>query len=488
MSFLKVFDDLPDDGTRVGFFNQQLDDYRGRKTPKQKNRPAFGWHQMFRELREKRPVLQMSLPPRVKGAEPTQMFVFSRWHDVIDILRQDEIFTVRPYARAMDPSVGPFMLARDGVCPVRDEKSDMLSVLSSEDELTISAIAREASRSALQKTGGRIDLVKEVSRIVPVRVVQNYFGFPSSEDASSTLAQMLRWSRATQHDMFRNFTGDKKVHATNVRAGEDMRVHLRRSLGEILHGARPLGSDAVSRLIRRAQADRDFIELDRLVSNVCGFLVGAVETSSQAIVQIVDYLLREVPDAIEKETIEAANADDNRRLVPIVWETLRFNPVSTVLLRQVAKDYVLNSYSERYVIGDDDAGLKKQNRKRIAELKASHRRIIQGNEKTTIPKGSYVIAAIGSAMFDEEKFPRADEFLTSSPEREDCNYFHFGWGAHKCLGEISGRIIVTETVKQILQVDGLKLFPGEAGEINFGKPPKGRLKGPFPEKYVVGIK
>ena len=130
------------------------------------------------------------------------MTVVTRWADVVDLLSRNETFRVT-YAPHMDPSVGPFMLARDGAVQNWRDKAAMRTLLSWDDLPAIRATAAEvasaALRAATQGAGGVFDVVATVSRLVPLKIVQRCFGFPGPDDAS-----MLAWSRATQADMFHN--------------------------------------------------------------------------------------------------------------------------------------------------------------------------------------------------------------------------------------------------------------------------------------------
>jgi cytochrome P450 len=116
--------------------------------------------------------------------------------DVIDLLSGHQTFTVEPYRPKMDPSVGPFMLARDGREINWHEKSVMRSHLRWDDLPNVRRVAKEATPEGLAEATGTVELVSAVGRRVPLRVVQRYFGFPGPDDAS-----MLRWSKATQSDM-----------------------------------------------------------------------------------------------------------------------------------------------------------------------------------------------------------------------------------------------------------------------------------------------
>ena len=161
-----------------------------------------------------------------------------------------------------------------------------------------------------------------VARLVPLKIVQDYMGFRGPDDET-----MLAWSRATQADMFRNTLGDPSVHAANIAAGEAMRAHL----AGYVQTAPATGDTPVDRLLRLQRMGAAGMSDVRVVSNICGLLVGAIETTQQAIVQATEYLLKYPAHANEARA--AARNGDAARASAIVWEALRFNPVATLVPR-----------------------------------------------------------------------------------------------------------------------------------------------------------
>jgi cytochrome P450 len=329
------------------------------------------------------------------------------------------------------------MLARDGTQINWHEKAVMRSALRWEDLREVRKLVAEVARESLRGVSGKVELVSRVGRLAPLRVVQRYFGFVGPDDAT-----MLRWSKATQWDMFRNLTNDPAVHAANVQAGQEMRAYLWHFLGELWSRPPERHPDLpVHRLARLTQAGLAGMDASRVVANVAGLLVGAVETTAQAIVQAVEQILLR-PD-VTARAVAAAKAGDNDTFDLIVWEALRFNPITTIVLRYAERESVLCP-------GTADA--------------------------TTVPAGAAVAACIGSAMFDEAAVTAPDEFRTDRPADA---YLHFGHGHHECLGRHVGAVAIPEAVRQVLLLPGLAPLPGPEGKIDF-------KDGPFPEQYFVG--
>jgi cytochrome P450 len=135
----------------------------------------------------------------------------------------------------------------------------------------------------------------------------------------------------------------------------------------------------------------------------------------------------------------AALADDDALLGKYVFEALRFNPNNPGLFRLAAQDYRLAKDS------------------------------LHG---TTIPKGTSVIAATQSAMFDERMVDQPNEFRIDRPEYLS---MHFGYGLHTCFGQYVNRVQIPGILKALLKHPGL----GRAGELQY--------QGPFPSSLLVSL-
>ena len=411
MAFLEELDSLPADQAqaRMRLFYGHL---------------RTDWRSLFAELRDQRPVLDLPL-----------FSVVSRWTDVMDTLSRPSDFQVT-YRPHMDPSVGPFMLARDDSELNWHDKSLMRALLRWDDLPAIRSMVARLAAEALVSDGDTVDVVASVSRLIPLRVVQRSFGFPGPDDAS-----MLRWSRATQADMFHNLISDPAVFAANVTAGTEMRAWIRGFLSQREPWPQADGDDTVSRLLKLAGSGLAGFDTERVVTNVAGLLVGAIETASQAIVNATEQIL--LRPEIKARAIEAAALDDPEEFDSIVWEALRFNPMTALVQRIAAEETVLAP-------GSDYA--------------------------TTVPAGRVVAVGIGSAMFDPTLFADPDEFKA----RDRLAYLHMGFGQHICLGQYVGYAMIPETVRQIMRLRGIHLLENNGSKVD-------DLGGPFAERFVLGV-
>ncbi len=357
----------------------------------------------------------------------------TRYADVIEALSSPDVFNVT-YAPMMDPVVGPFMLARDLTEINQRDKGIMRAFMRREDLPRITEMAAQFTATAIdaqRAKGKQIEVVASLSRGVPVDITEAYFGVTGPDRAA-----VLRWSRATQYDMFHNLNNDPAIHQDNLAAGAEMRARVQTLLDtkrqQIENGEQH--DDVFSRLVRASFPDEIGFDDARVMTNMMGTLVGGIETTSQAVVQILDQFFRR-PDILEEAIALARDANDEK-LARYCWEALRFNPINPFVVRRCASDYTIAAGTLRAV---------------------------------TISAGDTVCISTRSAMADGRKLEMPRTFVTDRPEY---SYLHYGYGLHGCLGDQVASAQIPQIVKGILQLPGVR----PVSDIDF-------KNGPFPEEY-----
>jgi len=360
----------------------------------------------------------------------------TRFRDVQEALERPEVFNVT-YAAMIDPSVGPYMLGRDCTTINQRDKGIMRALMQREDlpriRQSVAALADETISKQAQNR--RIEIVSQVSRWVPLKLTGAYFGFPGPN-----MESMMRWSRATQHDMFHNLDNDPVVHEANIRAGQEMKAYLAELIPQrrLELSQNPDLDDILSRLLKsRFPESIEFTE-ERIAANIMGTLVGGGETTSQAIVNILDQLFKK-PDVLA-EAAAAALKDDDDLIYRFCWEALRFNPINPFVVRKCVRDYKIASGTLR---------------------------------SARIKEGAIVLVSSRSAMRDGREIPAAGEFCLDRP---DYHYLHLGYGLHTCLGDQVSRVQIPEIIKRLLKLPNLR----PEGEIDF-------RDGPFAEEFYVAF-
>jgi cytochrome P450 len=376
----------------------------------------------YAELRRDRPILAMP-----------ELTLAVRYDDCTEILLNHDIYSVAPYK----PKQGDYFMAQDDTAVHWREKSIMRAILDREDIPSIRKFVADKAAGLLAAAGGTMEAVAGLTRAVPIALVQDWFGLTHSEPA-----KLVEWSYWNQIDAFWNQPFDSIAwpdqHAIVVKreaANVEMAAYLigltALRKGEEL--VRLDKTDPMSRLLALSATGALKFDLQRVVINVGGLLIGAVETTSHAVVNALDFLLQR-PDDLAKARA-AAQGDDPSLVDGYVFEALRFKPAFPYYFRMCEQDAVLGrgtSYEAR------------------------------------IRKGTMVLAVTHSAMFDPQGQTNPD---TVDPTRGIANQFHFGLGLHECLGIAIGRVMIPEIVRQSLRLAGLSVGPVD------------RKGGPVPESW-----
>ena len=389
---------------------------------------------LFKELRERRPILVTPLCTLV-----------TRFDDVTEVLDLPEIFTVALYLPKMGN--GLYFMAHDNDALHYREKSLMQGMLNRDDLPQVRAMVARIAKGLLDSANGHMEAINGYCRMVPATLVQDYFGLTGVDKKN-----LIEWSYWNQADAFHNqpfnllsAEKSKEISDHQTQASEELSKYLTelvlrrelavkaelaehtllapwyllRMLVRRLLGKKDdaLTDNIVTRMVRTSYPRAVDFDIKRLGVNAGGLLIGAIETTSQAVAQAIEYLLNDPEWLVRAKS--AAQSNDPAQFDGIVWEALRFVPISSYLFRQAASDYTVAKSTDH---------------------------------ATTIPSGTYVLLVTQSAMFDPRAFENPDRFI---PERNWYHYFHFGFGIHECLGKYVGMVMIPEMVRQILLRPGI---------------------------------
>lgn len=380
---------------------------------------------LYKELRSERPVLVLP-----------ECTIVSRFSDCTTVLRQFDIFTVALYK----PKQGTYWMAQDDTAQHWREKSIMRSIMDFEDLPAIRQFVATRAAKAVSEADGTMDVVSDLSRKIPVQLVQDFFGFDGVSEQ-----ELLSWSFWNQYDAFHNqpfnaseVKDPQQVVKHREQASQELAAYLGGLLqrrGAALKAGQDL-SDPASRLMKLSLSGAVNFDMQRVARNVGGLLIGTVETTSNTVVNAIDTLLsrEEMHDTLHKLALK----EDTTEFDQYVFEALRFNPAFPYLFRQCEQPVVLSE-------GTSFA--------------------------REIKPGTIVLALTGSAMFDEHIFSDGDRFV---PGRSETNTFHFGYGMHECLGIHIGKVMVPEIVRQLFRQKSLRAN----GAVEY-------KEGPFPEHFPV---
>ncbi len=342
------------------------------------------------ELREKRPILETPVCTLVAD-----------FNDVIEVLRVHQVFTVKPY----EPKMTPYLMSVDDTPMHFRDKSAMSAFLDRADIPRIRALVAKETKAALDAAGGTIDVVSGLTRHVPIRVVESYFGLIGAPPG-----KLAEWSFWNQYDAFHNhpwdIVPDRKVVNDNVTR---CKQEIVRYLAMLVAGRQakilamlPTPDDVVTRVMRTHIETPGQYGIQWKALNLGGLLIGTVETSSQATSQALAQLMNR-PKALASAQA-SAQSDDPTEFDGYVWEALRFDPISPYLFREAASPYVL--------------GAGRPWQKQIAA-------------------GTAVLPLVLAAMHDPVRFPNPNDF---DPTRTTDNTFHSAMGCMNAWAAMSAAL------------------------------------------------
>ncbi len=387
----------------------------------------------FKELRDKRPIL---VTPKCT--------LVTRFDDVREILLMYKVFTVKPYVPKMDN----YLMAHDDDALHTREKSLMQFMLNRDDLPRVRTMVADISRGILGRKNGQIEVVNDFCRMVPATLVQDYFGLTGAK-----LADLIEWSYWNQYDTFHNQPFDvlpaelsQQIIDRHNETSKKLSSYITMLIAKRLLAVKAekltfstiikLRDDIVTRMLRTSFAKEQDFDIKRLGVNAGGLLIGAIETTSQAVAQVLQYLFQHQEWLAAAKT--AAQKEDTTEFDGIVWEALRFVPITPYLFRTTVSDYTAGKGTDH---------------------------------ETVLRAGTFVLPVTLSAMFDDRAFESPDAFI---PQRNWYNYFHFGFGGHECLGRYVGMVMIPEMVRQVL----LKKDVEPQGMMDY-------KSGPFPESYTL---
>ena len=396
---------------------------------------VFGWlarrpKEMFDDLRANAPIFHS---PRA--------VIVTKYRDVLEVLDNDAIFTEQLYAPRMERISGPFFLGMPNTPQYEREVSIMRVTANRFDLGRIQSFVSQSADDLVEaaRPQGCVDVVGQVSRVVPTRLIGDYMGVPGPDEPT-----MMKWMRALFWDLFANLQNDEDVVRAADEAGAGLKEYLTALIAvrksEVAAG-RVVPDNVLVRLLRLQADPRNSLHDEGIRRNLTGIIIGAVDTTSECVANILD-VLSDRPDHL-KAAHEAAVSGDDEALARHVFEALRFQPQHPFLYRICASDFTLARGTDR---------------------------------EQVIPKGSFVVAAVSSAMFDADIVIDPEAFV---PGRPDDNYLLFGRGLHTCFGQHINRVQIPAICKSILRLNNLRRGPDPEGQIQF--------EGPFPDRFVLAF-
>ena len=393
---------------------------------------------LFALLRAVRPVCHV----------PFQSLVLvTRYDDVAEVLRNDSAFGV-PYGPKIELMAGEnFLLGFDDGDRYQRDRALVVCTFPPADVRSLAERAAKRAGQILRDNPAGVDAMKALVTPVLLDICQDYFGV-LVKDRDFPL-----WAMAASGYLFEPF-GDDAVQRTQAEAGaqrlRDALDHsIKRAHGHIGGGGKP--RTVIERLVEMQRRNHAEPSDTTILALIITMIVAMVPTGTLAAGNMLEILLRR-PDMMAQAQAAAHTGDDDL-LRRCLFEALRFLPVSPVWPRDCKGD-----------VGRDSFVLAPDTRR-----------------ATPVRKGSRVLAATQSAMFDSRRVPRPRRFDPARPEFDpacpDSHSMVLGYGPHRCLGAAIASAVIPAILKPLLRRPTLARAPGAGG--------RRRFYGVFPEELSV---
>ena len=250
---------------------------------------------------------------------------------------------------------------------------------------------------------GRMDVITDLADLLPATLTAELMGVPV-EDRS----QLKAWSKDFS-EILGNFQHNPGRTAVMLKTVEQMTDYFRRRMRAKVCPSQ----EGVVHTLMTSEVDGDRLTEEEIIANSIITLVGGLETTTNLIGNGLLSLLR---NPRELQLLRA-----NSSLYPsAIEELLRYDsPIQ---------------YTSRLAPADVDLGGK------------------------SISKRQAVIAVVGAANHDPERFPDPDRLDIT---RQDNRHLAFGWAAHFCFGaplaRLEGQIALSTMLRRLRN---LALVPG----------------------------
>ncbi|MBV8710577.1 MAG: cytochrome P450 [Solirubrobacterales bacterium] len=363
--------------------------------------------------------------------------IVTRYSDVVEVLSRDNDFTIGLYSPKMEAIAGRFILGLQQSPEYEHDVSVLRIAVPQSDMARIRTVVGEIVQEIFTQVAplGEIDVVRELSDVVPARLSARYFGAPGP-----TELQLISWGRAQFRELFYNLRNDPAITAPAMVSSREMQEHVEKLIAarkaERAGGA-PQRDDVLGRLVAFEADGSVGIDDGWIKTYIMGLILGMLPLTSKAAALAVNVLLDRPGMLASAHEAAAENHDD--LLWRLISEAMRIAPQSP----------------GQYRLSDGVWTL--------------------GARRREIPAGTKVFAATQSAMFDRRAFATPSRVRTDRPASR---YLHFGYGLHSCFGRfISYEAQIPLMLKALLRQPNLRRAPGPPGRLAWD--------GPFPNSLTV---
>jgi len=326
-------------------------------------------YSVYRRLRREQPVLRVESPMG-------EVFLLTRYDDVLAVLKNAKTFSSRANARGIDVVMGRTILEMDGKEHQR-HRNLIAPALLPRGLQKLGTTIESIAHSLLDRIDGdgAADLVSQFTFTFPLRVIAHIIGIPIAD-----------------YDRFHHMALDLISITDDPPRSFAAAQALAQYLLPILHRRREEPADDLLSHLARAEVDGERLSDEEVISFLRLLLPAGAETTYRLLGSTLFALLTH-PE--QREEVEA----DRSRLDLAIEEALRWESPVQFVTRETTEE---------------------------VEIAAQH-----------LPPGTMIMAALGSANRDEAHYANPETF---DMHRRADDHLAFGFGQHFCAGSHLARL------------------------------------------------
>ena len=369
--------------------------------------------------------------------------IVTREQDVREVLANHECFEV-PFGREMRALTGgeDFALGLDPPAH-SDQMIAIRKAVLKDDAGAIVEHVRHLATTLIDESGGRIDVMRDLTGRVLAEACSRYFGL-DIEEPNGFLDRMMVVSALLFADPF----GDPKTRRLALNGAARLHYLIDRAIKRARDKPRP--NTVIDRLVEQQKTD-PMLTNKKIRAIIIGLATGFVPTTALGAGKMLEELLRH-REAWQDAIAHAKASEEARSRQEPQKAKAEAESLKKILLEAGRLNPALLGGQWRYARTDGviAAGTSRQRK---------------------VPKGSVVLVATMSALRDRRKFETPGRFRTDRAAVPD---LMFGDGTHKCLGMHLAQDMITEIFLVLLSRKNVAVSSRPVGWLT--------SLGPFPRR------
>ena len=218
----------------------------------------------------------------------------TRFDDVQEVLSRDDIFQVT-YGPKMRVITGgnDFFLGMQNSAEYERDVAHMRTVVRRSDVPAIAVFAGRTAQDIVAQSGGALEVVNQLTRVVPARWIANYFGTVPPSDR-----ELADWGSIIFQYLFTDLKNDPEVG----RAAQEAAGKARQWLDDCIAQRKASGEkkdDVLGRCLELQSTGAPGMDDLGIRNNLIGLITGAIPTTSKCCAQALDQLL-DRPDVLSQ--------------------------------------------------------------------------------------------------------------------------------------------------------------------------------------------